>query len=353
MDRARRRSSARSCCSSARSSSCRCCRPRSSTPARRRSSSSTSRRRPARARSAVRDRAAEAEAPHPADDEVELVQTTVPPEGDTGFRTLVSAQAGRAANSATMFVRLDSEADLEDAALRLEEALGAGRDRWLGRDRPAGHGPRRAATWRSWSAAPTSTRSSRRPRRSSRPSATSTGSRTSPATWSRRRRRSRSGSTPSVPPRPASAAAQVGGVVRGALTPIPVTTIQPEDADEPVARAPALRSRRRSTRSRRSAALPVGQGATLGDVADIEEQDVRATITPRQRDAVVDGERRDHRRGHRRHLGRGQGRARSAGGGRRAARRAYRSRSAASAEQQAEAFGGLFVAMGVAWRSST
>ena len=72
---------------------------------------------------AVRDRAIEAEAILLEDDEVELVQTGVPPEGDTGFRTLISAQAGRAANSATMFVRLSDDADVTEAGLRLEEAL--------------------------------------------------------------------------------------------------------------------------------------------------------------------------------------------------------------------------------------
>ena len=72
---------------------------------------------------AVRDRAIEAEAILLEDDEVELVQTGVPPEGDTGFRTLISAQAGRAANSATMFVRLSDDADVTEAGLRIEEAL--------------------------------------------------------------------------------------------------------------------------------------------------------------------------------------------------------------------------------------
>jgi HAE1 family hydrophobic/amphiphilic exporter-1 len=47
---------------------------------------------------AVRDRSVQAEAILMADPEVQLVQTTVPPEGDTGFRTLLAAQAGRAAS---------------------------------------------------------------------------------------------------------------------------------------------------------------------------------------------------------------------------------------------------------------
>ena len=72
---------------------------------------------------AVLERATEAEAILRADDEVEMVSTTVPAEGDTGFNTLIAARAGRAANSATMFVRLDSDADLEEASVRLEAAL--------------------------------------------------------------------------------------------------------------------------------------------------------------------------------------------------------------------------------------
>ena len=58
-----------------------------------------------------------------ADDEVALVQSTVPPEGDTGFSTLIAATSGRPANSAQLFIRLEDEADLEAAALRLDESL--------------------------------------------------------------------------------------------------------------------------------------------------------------------------------------------------------------------------------------
>ena len=73
-------------------------------------------------------------------------------------------------------------------------------------------------------------------------------------------------------------AGQVGGVVRAVLTPTSVTTIQPEDADEPV--AVLLRFDPSSIDSTEAlAALPVGPGVTLGDVADIEERDVRATIS--------------------------------------------------------------------------
>jgi hydrophobic/amphiphilic exporter-1 (mainly G- bacteria), HAE1 family len=73
-------------------------------------------------------------------------------------------------------------------------------------------------------------------------------------------------------------AGQVGGVVRAVLTPASVTTIQPEDADEPV--AVLLRFDPSAIGSTEALAmLPVGPGATLGDVADIEEREVRATIS--------------------------------------------------------------------------
>ena len=72
---------------------------------------------------AVRDRAIEAEEILLADDEVELLQTTIPPEGDTGFGTLIAATQGQPANSAQLFLRLDSEADLDAAALRLDASL--------------------------------------------------------------------------------------------------------------------------------------------------------------------------------------------------------------------------------------
>ncbi len=48
-----------------------------------------------------------------ADPKVELVQTTVPGEGDTGTSTLSAAFSGRPANSASMVVRLASDVDLD------------------------------------------------------------------------------------------------------------------------------------------------------------------------------------------------------------------------------------------------
>ena len=73
-------------------------------------------------------------------------------------------------------------------------------------------------------------------------------------------------------------AAQVGGVVRGALTPTPVTTIRPDDAEEPV--QVIIRLDPESVDSVEALGrLPVGAGVTLADVAEIDEQDVRATIS--------------------------------------------------------------------------
>ena len=81
---------------------------------------------------AVLERATEAEAILLADDEVEMVQTSVPAEGDTGFHTLIAARAGRAANSATMFVRLDPMRTSRKRPCG-SRRRSARRGRWLGR----------------------------------------------------------------------------------------------------------------------------------------------------------------------------------------------------------------------------
>jgi HAE1 family hydrophobic/amphiphilic exporter-1 len=72
---------------------------------------------------AVLDRAAEAESILMARDDVELVQTSVPGEGDTGFSTIVAALQGQPANSATITVRLDSTVDLDATGAALSESL--------------------------------------------------------------------------------------------------------------------------------------------------------------------------------------------------------------------------------------
>ena len=61
---------------------------------------------------AVLDRAAQAEQILLADPNVELVQTSIPGEADTSFQTILAAQSGRPANSATITVRLDPAVDL-------------------------------------------------------------------------------------------------------------------------------------------------------------------------------------------------------------------------------------------------
>ena len=73
--------------------------------------------------SAVLDRAAEAETILMARDDVELVQTSVPGEGDTGFSTIVAALQGQPANSAVITVRLDSSVDLDATGAALSETL--------------------------------------------------------------------------------------------------------------------------------------------------------------------------------------------------------------------------------------
>ena len=56
-------------------------------------------------------------------DEVELVQTSIPGEGDAGFQTIVAAQSGRPANSARITVVLDDSVDLTQASKDLSDAL--------------------------------------------------------------------------------------------------------------------------------------------------------------------------------------------------------------------------------------
>ncbi len=71
----------------------------------------------------VLERAAVAEGLLLADPDVKLVATTVPGEGDTGFQAALSAQLGRAANSATLIVRLDPGVDLPAKIGDLADAL--------------------------------------------------------------------------------------------------------------------------------------------------------------------------------------------------------------------------------------
>jgi hydrophobic/amphiphilic exporter-1 (mainly G- bacteria), HAE1 family len=295
---------------------------------------------------AVRDRALEAEALLLTDDEVELVQTSVPPEGDTGFRTLVSAQAGRAANSATMFVRLVPSADLDEAALRLEETLtpveAEGWDAAIQQATGPGGSSNLALVV-------------------SGPDLDSVESATGTVIEAIEDTEGLSNVTSDlvaaapqvevrVDPDRASAAgvsaAQVGGVVRTALTPSEVTTIQPEDDGELV---PVVLQFDASAVDSVEALgmLPVAPGVTLGDVADIEENNVRATISrvDGAPSATVSAEITSDDTG-----------AVSSEVGAELDRLEADGELPAGvsvavggvSEQQAEAFGGLFVAMGVA-----
>ncbi len=58
-----------------------------------------------------------------ADPKVQLVETTVPGEGDTGASTLSAAFSGRPANSATMIVRLASDADIDGFTAKVNTQL--------------------------------------------------------------------------------------------------------------------------------------------------------------------------------------------------------------------------------------
>ncbi len=184
---------------------------------------------------AVIEMAAEAEAIILADDEVELVQTSVPPEGDTGFRTLISAQAGRAANSATIFVRLDQEADLEAASLRLEESLGEietdGWDAVVQQNTGPAAGGNLAIVvgGADLDAVEAGTEAVIAAISDVDGLANVTSDLVAAAPTVEVRVDADRAAAAGV------SAGQVGGVVRAVLTPTSVTTIQPEDADEPVA----------------------------------------------------------------------------------------------------------------------
>jgi hydrophobic/amphiphilic exporter-1 (mainly G- bacteria), HAE1 family len=71
----------------------------------------------------VLDEATKAEGILIAQPEVEIVQTSVPGESDTGFRTILSALNGQPANSASMTLRLAETADLDEQSVALSDAL--------------------------------------------------------------------------------------------------------------------------------------------------------------------------------------------------------------------------------------
>jgi HAE1 family hydrophobic/amphiphilic exporter-1 len=56
-------------------------------------------------------------------EDVELIQTSIPGEGDTSFQTIIAAQSGRPANSATLTVRLAPDVDLAEKTTEFSAAL--------------------------------------------------------------------------------------------------------------------------------------------------------------------------------------------------------------------------------------
>ena len=72
---------------------------------------------------AVLDRARQAEAILLPRSEVEIVQTSVPGDGESGFSSILAALSGQPANSARMNIRLDPSVDLEAETAALSAAL--------------------------------------------------------------------------------------------------------------------------------------------------------------------------------------------------------------------------------------
>jgi HAE1 family hydrophobic/amphiphilic exporter-1 len=72
---------------------------------------------------AVLDRAKQAETILLGDPTVRLVQTSIPGEGEAGFQAIVAASSGRPANSARITVRLADDVDLTESAKHLSDEL--------------------------------------------------------------------------------------------------------------------------------------------------------------------------------------------------------------------------------------
>ena len=71
----------------------------------------------------VLDRTVKAEQILDADPSVELIQSTVPGDGDTSTRSLSAAFSGRSANSASILVRLDPKVDIKRSTEQISNAL--------------------------------------------------------------------------------------------------------------------------------------------------------------------------------------------------------------------------------------
>jgi hydrophobic/amphiphilic exporter-1 (mainly G- bacteria), HAE1 family len=228
---------------------------------------------------AVRDRVIEVEEILLADDEVELLQATVPPEGDTGFGTLVAAAQGRPANTARLYIRLDSEADLEAAALRLDEALAVlETDGWeVAVQQTTGAGGGTGTSLVVSAADDDAVERAALALADALESMDGLANVTTDLVAQARQ------VVVHVDPARAAAsgtsAPQVAGIIGGVLSPMQVGSISLEDADEPrtivVRFPPGLATSVEDLR-----ALPIGAGgATIGDVAEVEEVDARPTIT--------------------------------------------------------------------------
>ncbi len=226
----------------------------------------------------VRDRAVEAQEIIIADDDVELVQTTVPPEGDTGFRTLIAAASGRPANSAQIFVRLDSEADIATTAERLDAGLAAietdGWDATVQEATGAG-GSTDAAVVVSGPDTET-VESATASVVDALESVDGLGTITTDLVAEARQ------VIVTVDPARAGAAGvsapQVAAVIGGVLSPIPAGTIEPAEADDPLEVILRFDSELLTSVDALEA-IPVGPGITVGDVAEVEEVEARPTIS--------------------------------------------------------------------------
>ena len=226
----------------------------------------------------VLDRAAEAEEILMADPDVELVATTVPGEGDTGFQTVLAAQQGRAANSARMIVRLDQSVDLQAKTVELAEQLAPisadGFEVTVGQQGGFSSNSLSLIVSAEDADVVAETSDAVLAALEEEPGLSNLSSdlvKAAPEIQVR--------VDPSRAIAVGSTAAQIGGEVRSALTPQPIGRVQLDDADpvdmvvrvdpDSVTSLEALRD------------LPVGttQKAPLGTVADVEQADVQGRIT--------------------------------------------------------------------------
>jgi HAE1 family hydrophobic/amphiphilic exporter-1 len=226
----------------------------------------------------VLDRAAQAEEILLADPDVELVATSVPGEGDTGFQTVLAAQQGRAANSARMIVRLDPSVDLAAKTQELADALGpVGADGWevtVGQQGGFSSNSLSLIVSAEDADVVAGTTEAVQAALEAEPDLTNVASdlvKAAPEIQVR--------VDPSRAIGVGSTAAQIGGEVRTALTPQTVGIVQLDDAEpvdlvvrldpDAVTSVDALRD------------LPVGTAtrAPLGTVADVEQTDVQGRIT--------------------------------------------------------------------------